>query len=82
MRNIWALLIGAAALAWAVPASAQNYPWCADLGVRGGATNCGFASLGQCRAYLSGIGGSCRPNLFYRGPEPAPRPARKKKPRR
>lgn len=72
MRIIWTLLLGAAALAWAAPASAQNYPWCADLTVRGGATNCGFTSYAQCRAYISGIGGSCRPNSFYRGHERAP----------
>jgi hypothetical protein len=47
-------------------ASALDYPWCADLGKELGATNCGFTTLEQCRATVSGIGGSCKPNPFYR----------------
>ena len=30
-----------------------------------GATNCGFRTLEQCRAALSGNGGFCVPNQFY-----------------
>lgn len=48
-------------------ASAVEYPWCAQYGVQGGATNCGFASMEQCRAAISGVGGFCRANLFYGG---------------
>jgi hypothetical protein len=33
----------------------------------GGGRNCGFSTLEQCRATVSGIGGSCEPNLFYPG---------------
>jgi hypothetical protein len=29
------------------------------------ATNCGFLTLQQCRASVSGIGGMCVPNQFY-----------------
>jgi hypothetical protein len=35
----------------------------ADSGVA--ATNCGFLTLEQCRATVSGIGGFCVPNQFY-----------------
>ena len=30
-----------------------------------GATNCGFLTIEQCRASVSGIGGFCVPNQFY-----------------
>jgi len=30
-----------------------------------GASNCGFLTLEQCRASVSGIGGFCVPNQFY-----------------
>jgi len=30
-----------------------------------GASNCGFLTLEQCRATISGIGGFCVPNQFY-----------------
>lgn len=53
------------------------YPWCAVYGGRGGGgTNCGFLTIEQCRATVSGIGGFCTPNQFY-NPRPAAR-ARKK----
>lgn len=55
------------------------YPWCAVYGGRGGGgTNCGFLTIEQCRATVSGIGGFCAPNQFY-NPRPAAR-ARKKQP--
>src|SRR5262245_34984924 len=43
------------------------YPWCADYSGDngGGGTNCGFLTIGQCRATVSGIGGFCVPNQFY-----------------
>ena len=50
----------------AEPASAQNYPWCAQLSVRGGARNCGFVSWEQCMATVRGIGGFCEQNFMYR----------------
>ena len=39
------------------PASAA---WCAVDGV-GGGTNCGFVTIEQCRASVSGVGGFCEP---------------------
>ena len=41
-----------------------------------GATNCGFLTLEQCRASVSGMGGFCVRNQFYNPQEPA-RGARK-----
>lgn len=50
------------------------YPWCAHYsGDGGGGNNCGFLTLEQCRATVSGIGGSCRPNQFYNPRRPGPR---------
>jgi len=50
------------------PAAAREYPWCAryDWSTR----NCGFVSFQQCLATISGIGGRCEPNPFYKGPPP------------
>jgi hypothetical protein len=55
-------------------ASADPYKWCAVYGDRAGysATNCGFVTLEQCRAAISGIGGDCEPNQFYTGPDEKP----------
>jgi Protein of unknown function (DUF3551) len=58
-------------LATSAPARAHEmpydpYPWCAEYyGPLGGGTNCGFLTIEQCRAAVSGIGGSCEPNQFY-----------------
>jgi hypothetical protein len=56
-------------LALATPVRAEiEYPWCAQYGgSSGGGRNCGFSTLEQCRETVSGIGGSCEPNLFYPG---------------
>jgi hypothetical protein len=49
-------------------ADAQALPvaWCADYGLDMG-TNCGFATLEQCRAAVSGISGQCRPAVEATG---------------
>ena len=69
-----AIVIISTALALVVltqtPANAlpyDPYPWCADYsaGNGGGSTNCGFLTIEQCRATVSGIGGFCVPNQFY-----------------
>ena len=53
------------------PAHADPYRWCAVYaGDADGGTNCGFITIEQCRATVSGIGGWCEPNLFYTGPDP------------
>jgi hypothetical protein len=52
------------------------YPWCAAYsGDGGGGTNCGFLTIEQCQATVSGIGGCCAPNQFYNPGRP--RSARK-----
>ena len=67
------------AVSAANPATAAvEYPWCADLGKELGATNCGFVTIEQCRATVSGIGGSCVPNPFYYAAMPE-RPLRSRK---
>jgi hypothetical protein len=44
----------------------DNTRWCAQYGgSAGGGTNCGFFTIEQCRATVSGIGGFCVPNQFY-----------------
>jgi hypothetical protein len=53
------------------PARAQNYPWCADY-AGFGSQNCGFTTLQQCQAALSGNGGFCNANTQYVSPS-APR---------
>jgi len=52
------------------------YPWCAQYSGDDGdsGTNCGFSTLAQCRATISGIGGLCLEN-----PEDPPRAAPVKK---
>jgi hypothetical protein len=49
------------------PAAADPYKWCAAY--RNGSNNCGFTTIEQCQASVSGVGGSCVPNQFYTGPE-------------
>ena len=48
------------------------YRWCAVYsGDAGGASNCGFLTIEQCRANVSGIGGFCEPNQFYNPGKPS-----------
>lgn len=60
----------AAAVTVVQPAQAIiEYPWCAQYGVRDdGGRNCGFTTLAQCQAAVSGVGGFCERNTLYRGP--------------
>jgi Protein of unknown function (DUF3551) len=54
-------------------ATADPYKWCAVYGGEdGGGTNCGFVTIEQCRATISGMGGFCEPNQFYTGPDKRP----------
>jgi hypothetical protein len=80
MRTFIAALLSAPLMmvAHAGTASAQNYPWCAQYNLRGGATNCGFVSFAQCQATVSGIGGFCQQNPMYVPTQYAPRQARKR----
>ena len=74
-----AVLVGVAAID--THADAQNYPWCAYLSVKGGATNCGFISFDQCRSYLGPNGGICMRNTQF-VPPPGPHPPYQPRPRR
>jgi hypothetical protein len=49
-------------------ASADPYKWCAVYNMFGGGRNCGFVTLEQCRAAISGTGGNCETNQFYTEP--------------
>jgi hypothetical protein len=58
----------------AIALPCDNTRWCAQYSGRsGGATNCGFFTIEQCRATVSGIGGFCVPNQFYNPCGPAGR---------
>ena len=53
-----AVVVAAASMFFAVgTAFADSYKWCA-VGNDGG-TNCGFVTIEQCRATISGMGGTC-----------------------
>jgi hypothetical protein len=68
MRIALAAMLALIAATAATPAQADPYRWCAQYGgFRGSTSNCGFVTLEQCRATISGIGGSCVPNPFYDG---------------
>jgi hypothetical protein len=58
-------LLGAAMLFNIQPSAAREYPWCAIYGPS--TRNCGFVTLEQCRATISGIGGYCDENPLYQG---------------
>lgn len=58
-----------------------EYPWCAVYSEAiVGATNCGFTTLAQCRATISGVGGTCQPNPAYTPPARTDRKTRKPRP--
>ena len=60
------LIVLLACSSFAQAAPYDPYPWCAVYGGSwSGASNCGFKTLQQCMATVSGIGGSCEPNQFY-----------------
>jgi hypothetical protein len=65
-----ALLLTSGAPAQAQP---RDYPWCAWYDWE--TYNCGFVTLQQCLATVSGAGGICRRNVwsFYEEPRRAPR---------
>jgi hypothetical protein len=74
-KLLWAAsAVAALSCADIATASAQtlyDYPWCAAYSSR--TKNCGFVTFEQCLATISGIGGFCERNPFYR-----PRPAKKR----
>jgi hypothetical protein len=61
----------------ATSAPVFNYPWCANYMTQPGAKNCGFTTLEQCNATVSGVGGFCAANPAYIPPAaPRLRPVR------
>jgi len=73
MRFTASLIFTALTLA---PVAAQEhieYPWCAVYGDDFGSSNCGFSTIEQCRATVSGIGGFCELNPFYKPRQPVKR---------
>jgi hypothetical protein len=75
MRRLLAATIISAVTVVLMPTtgSADPYKWCAVYGSdMGGASNCGFVTIEQCRATVSGMGGFCEPNQFYTGPAEKP----------
>jgi Protein of unknown function (DUF3551) len=78
MRNILAVLaISATGLLTSAGTSNAEitYPWCAQYQRDG--RNCGFSTLEQCRATVSGTGGYCEANAMYR-PTVPPGPSRRR----
>jgi hypothetical protein len=63
MRRLYSVLFVLTALTLFTPSTdqAEPYPWCGQYsgGSMGGGRNCGFVTLEQCRATVSGIGGFC-----------------------
>lgn len=57
---IWIACLLIAAPMLGGSASGQSARWCAIYSA-GGGTNCGFVSIDQCRASVSGVGGVCEP---------------------
>ena len=78
VTKVLAALVLVTVLLTQTPATAlpcDNTRWCAQYsGKGGGGTNCGFFTIEQCRATVSGIGGFCEHNQFYN-----PRPTRARK---
>jgi hypothetical protein len=69
MRTIFLAALAAAALPL-TGTDARAAPWCAHYGT-GSGTNCGFYSIEQCRAALSGVGrGYCAPNQLETSTDP------------
>jgi len=58
--SIWTACLLIAAPMLGGSAFGQSARWCAIDNV-GGGTNCGFVSIDQCRASISGVGGVCEP---------------------
>ena len=71
--------MAAAALFSTDNAQADPYKWCAVLNMGDAAYNCGFATLEQCQATVSGVGGFCELNQFYS--EPVRKPEKTARPR-
>jgi Protein of unknown function (DUF3551) len=67
---LFALSFITAAVVSVSAAQAQNYPWCSMVDLGDEILNCGFDSLEQCKASLSGGGDTCIQNNTYKPPPP------------
>jgi Protein of unknown function (DUF3551) len=73
MKRILFVLAGALVALVGDPrpgAAREWYPWCAQTADQRAIVDCSFTTFEQCRATLSGIGGSCVQNA--RPPPPGP----------
>jgi len=61
MRYLMAAAVLLLAVAVDAGTNAQAAKWCARY--NDGSTNCGFWTLRQCRASVSGVGGFCSRNV-------------------
>jgi hypothetical protein len=75
MRWMFGLLVFAAAAGAGGDAHAAR--WCAQYDWT--TSNCGFQTLEQCLATISGIGGDCRPDLRDDGRSRAKQPRERRK---
>ncbi len=66
----FALSFISAAVVSVSAAEAQNHPWCSMVDLGDEILNCGFDSLEQCKASLSGGGDRCIENNTYKPPPP------------
>jgi hypothetical protein len=62
MTGAFAAAVLLALLCGVGEAKAQEGAWCAYGGGRNDYENCGYYTLRQCLAAISGVGGACRPN--------------------
>jgi hypothetical protein len=67
MRLMLAVIAIVLAGSLASNAADDPYRWCASY--RDGGTNCYFVTHKQCREAVAGVGGFCRPNPYYNGPD-------------
>jgi hypothetical protein len=76
MTKVMAALVVVPVMLSQTPATAlpcDNTRWRGEYSPSMGGTNCGFFTIEQCRATVSGIGGFCVPNQFYNPCGPASR---------
>ena len=72
------LLVVFACSAAAGPATAIDYPWCANF-ADGAGSNCSFTTYEQCMLTARGSGGYCAENTMYEPPKTATHPPDKRK---
>ena len=78
-RTPAALFIAAAATVAGVSVghADANLPVCAQTYGKSDGISCDFANYEQCRAYVSGLAGSCIDNPYYRADSIRPSPRRR-----